>query len=56
MYKKNVGTGDYDNPQTLTGDSQTYYGCMSEDAEFVAYGGGTRYRIAKLNSGTNQYA
>ena len=21
VYKKNVGTGDYDNPQTLTGDS-----------------------------------
>ena len=56
MFKKNVGTGDYENPQTLTSDFFTFFGCMTQDAEFVAYGGDKKFRIAKLNSGTNQYA
>ena len=55
IYSKNVGTGDYENPQTVTADSFALYGCISKNAEFIAVGGESQYRILKLNSGTNQY-
>ena len=55
VYKKNVGTGDYENPQMLTSDSVASYGCISGDGEFVGIGGNTKFRVLRLNSSTNLY-
>ena len=40
VFKKNVVNGDYELFQNLTTNEESSFGCMTQDAEFIAFGTG----------------